>query len=265
MICFRRSLFLLTVFCALLSITACQSPEKIEVPREKQLIIGLQSGYPPFEFFDFNGKIVGFDVDVAHAIAKEMGRELVIKDINFEDEIFNLQKGEIDLIVSGMNIIPSRIADITMIPYYGETTSSLSLIFWDSVPEGIQSFEDIGKYPNAVVSVESGSIAENYIKKFPELHAKPFSGALAPFMDVKLKKSLANLVQNEVAMFHKEHETGVLILDVPLKPEDHIQSFGIGIKKENNSLAQQVEKIIQNLKASGEMKRLENKWFISKK
>ena len=91
-----------------------------EKPSQETLIIGLQSGYPPFEFMDTTGKIVGFDVEIAEIIAEKLQKTLVIKDMEFEGEILSLKQGKIDLIISGMNITPSRLKEILMVPYHGE-------------------------------------------------------------------------------------------------------------------------------------------------
>ena len=53
----------------------------------------------------------------------------------------------------------------------------------------------------------------------------------------------------------------IKILNVPLPEEETIMGFGIGIKKENQELFQQIQTIIQELKTSGKLKQLEDKWF----
>ncbi len=137
-----------------------KSFQSIEKPAHETLVVGLQSGYPPFEFMDTQGKIVGFDIDVSSRIAEQLERTLVIKDMEFEGEILSLKQGKIDLIMSGMNITPSRLKEILMVPYHGEELTTLSLIFWGEIPEGVHSLEDIAILPNPTVSVESGTMPE---------------------------------------------------------------------------------------------------------
>jgi arginine transport system substrate-binding protein len=228
---------------------------------QETLIVGLQSGYPPFEFMDSEGNIIGFDVDVANHIAQAIGKKLVIKDMEFEGEILSLKQGKIDLIISGMNITPSRLKEILMVPYHGETATSLSLIFWNKIPEGIQSIEDLTKLPDAIVSVESGAIPEAYMSHYPQIQAKSFQGALAPLMDVKYGKSIANLVEPDVADYLQNQHSEIKILNVPLPEGEKILGFGIGIKKENQQLFQQIQQVIDELKSSGKLQQLEEKWF----
>lgn len=231
-------------------------------PSSDTLVVGLQSGYPPFEFMNEEGKIVGFDVDVAQRIADRLGKTLVIKDMEFEGEILSLKQGKIDLIISGMNITPSRLKEILMVPYHGEAATSFSLIFWKKIPEGVQSLEDLAKLPSASVSVESGSIPEAYMSEHhPTMSMKSFQGSLAPLIDVKYGKSTANLVQPDVADYLKQQHAEIEVLNIPLPQDENILGFGIGIKKGNQELFDQVQQIMQELKASGELKQLEDKWF----
>ena len=174
-----------------------------ETTKSETLTIGLQSGYPPFEYLNEKGKVVGFDVDLAEVIAQKLGKKLVIKDLDFDSEILSLKQGKIDLILSGMNITPSRQKEIAMVPYHGEAVQSMSLVFWGKIPSEVHALEDIKKLPNGVIAVETGSIAEAYLQQISSLKTKSFEGALAPLMDVKLGKSTADLVEPDVAIYLK--------------------------------------------------------------
>lgn len=246
---------------AILSIIIIKPFQTNERPSEEILVIGLQSGYPPFEFMDTTGKMIGFDVEVAEMIAEKLQKRLVIKDMEFEGEILSLKQGKIDLIISGMNITPSRLKEMLMVSYHGEEATSMSLIFWNEIPPGVSTIEDIALLPNPTVSVESGAIPETYMNRYTNIKAKSFQGALGPLMDVKYGKSVANLVEPDVAEYLKKQHPEIKILNVPLPKEETIMGFGIGIKKENQQLFQQIQTIIQGLKASGELKQLEDKWF----
>ncbi|MFI0435736.1 MAG: transporter substrate-binding domain-containing protein [Parachlamydiaceae bacterium] len=257
---FKKKLIAICAIAAL-GIMILKSFQGTEDRSEETIMIGLQSGYPPFEFMDTTGKIIGFDVDIADIIAKKLQKKLVIQDMEFEGEILSLKQGKIDLIISGMNITPTRVKEISMVPYHGEQVTSLSLIFWNEIPPEVKTIEDIARLSNPVVSVESGAIPEDYMHHHPNIRVKSFQGALGPLMDVKYGKSAANLVETDVAEYLKKQHPHINILNVPLPQEEIIMGFGIGIKKENEELFQQIEAIIQSLKASGELKQLEDKWF----
>ena len=73
---------------------------------EGKLILGTSADYPPFEFhmLDENGKdiIVGIDVSVAQKIAEDMGLELEIVDISFDNLLTAMDKGQCDIVIAAM-------------------------------------------------------------------------------------------------------------------------------------------------------------------
>ena len=71
---------------------------------EGKLVYATSADYPPFEFhmLDENGKdvIVGIDVSVAKKIAEDMGLELEIVDISFDNLLTAMDKGECDMVIA---------------------------------------------------------------------------------------------------------------------------------------------------------------------
>jgi arginine transport system substrate-binding protein len=258
---YKKYLKSILIFAALIALVAMMPFQSNDSPSQETLIVGLQSGYPPFEFMDDQGKIVGFDVELAELIAEKLGKKLVIKDMEFEGEILLLKQGKIDLIISGMNITPSRLKEIMLIPYHGEVTTSLSLIFWNEIPQGVHAIDDIEALSNPAISVQSGAISEAFMSRYPNIEVKSFQGTLAPLIDVKYGKSAANLVETDVAEYLKSQHSEIQCLSVPLPDEEIVLGFGIGIKKENHELIQKVQEFIQELKVLGKLQELEEKWF----
>jgi arginine transport system substrate-binding protein len=235
-----------------------KSPKGIE---EETLIVGLQSGYPPFEWMDKEGSLVGFDVDLAKKIAEKTNKKLIFKDMEFDALIISLQQGKIDCIISGMNITSSRLKAIAMIPYYGEALTELNLVFWGDIPSDISSLKDF-EGESFSISVEAGTISEEYLmKKYPSIPLHTFQGALAPLMDVKYGKSTANLVEPATAQFFARQHENIRLLRVPLASEDQILGFGIGVRKDKKELIQKIKQVIEELKQEGWLQQLEKKWF----
>lgn len=253
----------LVAFITVLGATVCVSLIVFQTekePDQETLTIGLQSGYPPFEYRDESGQIVGFDIDVAELIAAKLGKKLVVKDMDFDAEILSLKQGKIDLIVSGMNITPSREKEIFMVPYHG-TATSLSLIFWEAIPKGVKTIDDLIKLPHHTITVGTGTTSEHYLTQYPALQPKSLEGALSCLMDVKYGKSLANLVESDVAQYLQTQHPQIKILEVPLEKNETIAGVGIGVNKKNQALYETIRETIEGLKATGELTQLEDKWF----
>jgi len=75
----------------------------------KVLKVGTGAGYYPFEMIDKSGKMVGFDMDIAQAMADALGVELQVVDFKEWDALLPaLGAGQIDMILAGMTITPQR-------------------------------------------------------------------------------------------------------------------------------------------------------------
>ncbi|GAF41541.1 amino acid ABC transporter, permease protein [Agrilactobacillus composti DSM 18527 = JCM 14202] len=96
--------------------TAKTDPYLTKIKQKGTLVLGLSADYPPYEFHKtVNGQdtIIGFDVDIAKKIAKDMGVHLVIKEMGFDALLGALKTGKIDMIISGMSETPERAKEVT--------------------------------------------------------------------------------------------------------------------------------------------------------
>ncbi len=80
------------------------------------IIVGTEPGWPPYEFTDAQGNIVGFEVDIMNMIADELDLEVDWRDMGFDAIILAVQAGDIDLGVSGFSVTSDRleVMDFTM-------------------------------------------------------------------------------------------------------------------------------------------------------
>ena len=86
----------------------------------KVIRVGAETTFPPFEFVE-NEKYVGFDLDLADAIVKQMGAKMEFKSMGFDALIPAIQSNQIDLIASGMDATPERAKQVLFSdPYFTE-------------------------------------------------------------------------------------------------------------------------------------------------
>lgn len=91
------------------------------VKDDGELSIGIEAQYPPFEFYDTDNKtIIGFDADIAAALAKHMGLKLALNDASFDSIIPSLTSGRYDLGISGFTVTPERQKQVDFVTYYYE-------------------------------------------------------------------------------------------------------------------------------------------------
>jgi len=89
-----------------------------DIAASKTLRIALNTGYAPLEFRDIKtNEVVGFDIDLAREIGKELGVAVTWQDGAFENMTPALQSGRVDTILSGFYDIPRRRPMFTFIDY----------------------------------------------------------------------------------------------------------------------------------------------------
>ena len=121
------------------------------------LTVGTSADYAPFEFHTMiNGTdtIVGADIEMANAIAEDMGKELEIKDVSFDVLLNELQNGTIDMVIAGMSADPEREAQCDHSDVYYDAAYQ-RLIVREEDAEKFTSFDD---FEGAKVAVQSGTI-----------------------------------------------------------------------------------------------------------
>jgi len=97
------------------------TPKKIESAVEDaskdQLVVATSTGFEPFEMVE-SGKFFGIDLEIAAGLAEYLGKELVIKDMQFESVVTSVQQGLCDIGMAGLTITPARQEVVTFSDSY---------------------------------------------------------------------------------------------------------------------------------------------------
>jgi arginine/lysine/histidine transporter system substrate-binding protein len=223
-------------------------------------VVGTTSGYAPFVSINEKGEYEGFDIDFAQALAQTMGKKLEIKDLGSMTPLFiALENGTIDAIIWGLSIIKERLDKVEMIRYQGETITTYPLVFWQSIPEGIASLDDMKEL---TVCVEPGSSQEVVLNKYPQVKKLLVDKVDDALLNIQYKKADAALLDPVIAKKFKNKYSDVKILDVMLTPDDQIEGVGIALKRNNKSLINSVSQAVIQLKKEGIIKNFEKKWDL---
>ncbi len=224
------------------------------------LVLGTMSGWPPFVSIAPDGSYEGLDIDIARIIAKRLDKKLVIKDMDTAMLICALDQGQVDFIMTGLDITPERVKRMTMIPYQGDPITEYPLIFWKNVPEGISTLADLKKIPGAVICAESGSSQEEVLKNYTGFEIKNVD-PLVSLLELKNGRATASLLDNKMFKTLKEKEPNFVAKMMPLTNQEAILGCGIGVKKSTSALAKEIQTTIDNLKQTGELQALEERWI----
>jgi ABC-type amino acid transport substrate-binding protein len=231
----------------------CQNKQSAD-----QLVLCTNSTYPPYESIDANGNSVGFDIDMAEAIAKQLKKKLRINELPFDSMILTLQQNKCDFLMSGMSITPSRQKEITLIPYQRELVKSYYLLFWKKEPVGFEQLK------NKTIAVQAGTWMEDYLNTLPSVTPKALDSTPELILEIQYNKSAASFVEPHIAKDLLLKQPDIKGIEISLPESEWRRGNGIGLKKSNTKLAEEIQTALDHIKQSGLLKELEKKWLHKK-
>lgn len=223
-----------------------------------RLVMGTSADYPPFEFhsiIDGKDEIVGLDVEIANYIANELGVELEIKEMDFNNLLGGISTGMLDVVLAGMNPNPERKEEASFTDLYYEANLSV-LVHKDREGE-IKLIDDMeGKS----IGVQIGTTQEDIANDIKDSDVKSLKTNPDIVMNLKTNKIDCAIMENPVAeAFAKVNDDIVLVEGLTIQ----VDSGGIAIatQKGNDELVDKLNEIIGELKEKG----LIDKWLIEAK
>lgn len=219
------------------------------------LIIGTSADFAPREFhmmIDGKDTIVGYDIDIAKEIAKDIGVELKITDMAFDGLLPALNAGHVDMVIAGMAYTEERLKVVDFSIPYGKSTD---------ISEGqkiVIRKEDKDKYTtiesltDKKLGVQKSGLQEE-IAKEQVSNAKITYLSKIPnmIMDLKTGKIDAIILSGDVAKNYANKNENLYVTDIPLIQKT--EGVGIVLKKGNNSLMEETNKTLKYLMDNGIM------------
>lgn len=227
-----------------------------EIKDKKKLVIGLDDGFPPMGFRDEKGEIVGFDIDLAKEVSKKLGVEVEFKPIDWNAKEMELKTKKIDAIWNGMSVTPDREESMTLSkPYLANSQAFI-------VKKGsdIKSMEDMkGKK----IGFQDKSSSQEAFTKDTNLSSAVASNQVYPknkdvLLDLKVGRIDFALMDKVVSKYYVAKEADQFEF-----LEDNLgeESYAIGFRKGDEKLRDEVDKIIDELKADGTVAKISTTWF----
>ncbi len=227
-----------------------------QIIKKGTLVLGTSGNMTPMTRSINDGKdAVGFDVDLAEAMAKSMGVELKVKIIAFEKLIPALQKGEIDIIVSNMTITPKRNTQVAFVGPY--LTSGKCLITKDPALASLKK-EELNNAKNKMV-VLKGTTDETFVKVgMPNVEAVTVSTqeeAITMVRDSKVSAMLSEFPICKSIITSNPGEFVSVFSNLTYEP------IGIAVAPQNAHLANWTHNFLTRANKVGLLEVLAAKWF----
>ena len=213
------------------------------------LVMGTNATFKPFEYKE-SGQVVGFDVDLAREIAKELGAELKIEDMSFDGLLPALEGGRIDLAVAGMSVTAEREKNALFSePYYQATQRII-------VPEDSKIFNKSGLIGKKI-GVQLGTTGDILASEIADAKVVQFPAAPNVLQELASGRVDAVILDDAPATQYITAFTGLKILSAPIGNE----SYAIAMKKSNHTLKEKVDQTINRMKEDGRMDAMLKKYF----
>ena len=222
------------------------------------LRVGMDLSYPPFETIGPDGQPAGISVDLARALAAELGRPLVIENIPFTGLIPALKSGKIDLILSSMTATPERAKAVAFSDPY--LTTGLALLVPESSPvTGLTDLDQAGK----TIVVRQGTTGEVFARaNVRQAKILTLEKENACVLEVTQGKADAFIYDQMSVFQNARRQSGkVRALLAPLQQE----SWAVALRPDDTELRTQVNTFLAKFRADGGFNDLADKYLAEEK
>ncbi len=215
-----------------------EDPAAIETG--KVIKMGTNAAFPPYEYKE-GETFVGIDVEIATAIAKELGATLEIVDMEFDSIITATQNGEVDFGMAGMTVTDERKAEVNFSSSYA---TGVQVVI---VPED-SSIATIDDLTGKKIGTQLGTTGDIYSKDdYGAENVTSYSKGADAVIALKGGDVDAVIIDNEPAKAFVAENEGLKILDT----EYAIEDYAIAVAKDNTALLDDINAALEKLTADG--------------
>ena len=257
----KHMVLIMVVLLFSLSLIGCNNSKKASTPDESistiekikdsgKIVLGTCADYPPYEFhkqIDGKDTIVGFDIDIAKEVAKDLGVELEIKDMDFNGLLAALDTENVDFVVAGM--VPKeerkKSADFSKI-YYNPDQGFLVRV------ENEEKYKSISDLDGMTIGAQKGTMQEDMaLEMFPNSEIKSLGKITDLVLELKNEKLSGVVLATPVATAYDKANPDLALSPYISFKEEDVESMengvAIAVKKGNQELVDSINKTIDRI------------------
>ena len=239
------------------------SAAKVAELQDGVLQVGSDISYAPIEFYEEGTQNAeGLDVDLADALAEELGVRAEFINTGFDGIIPALNANRFDVLMSAMTVTEERQKEIDFIPYLSAGTD---ILVAQGNPKNIKTVEDLSGLTVGVqiatIQVDQLKAANDQLKAAgkPEISVLTFDQNPLAVEQLRTGRADAVIADSPVVANDARLSEGkleALGLAIEAAP------YGIGVRKESTQLKAAIEDALQKLQASGKYDQILAKWGL---
>ena len=243
----------------------CQQAEETtvldKIQAANKAVVGTSADYPPYEFVDETGNMVGFDIELMEEIASRMGIELEWQDMPFDSLIAAVQEGKIDMSISAFNYSEERDALVDFSDPYFVTEDAF--IVAEGFTGAFNQAEDAANYR---IGVQSGTVQDEWVTDelidtglMSESNLSRYERVDQAALDLQVGRIDILLADDVPAEAIVSQFEGLMIIH---KDMLYTGPINIVIPEGESELQAELNRIIAELQAEGFMDELAPKYFV---
>jgi polar amino acid transport system substrate-binding protein len=253
---FHLKALLASVVTATALVSVAHADQLADIKKKGELVVGVLGTDEPNSFVDPKTRdIVGYEVDIAKAIAAKIGVKPVFKQIAVAARIPELQQGRVDLLAASLTHNKERESQID----FSLTTFVTGQKVLVKASSGIKDVPELaGK---KVLTVKGGTQEPNIRKAVPNVDVVTFETTQQAFLALQQGKGVG-YVNDEASIVNDFAKLGPAKKDYVILPTSiSVEPLALGIRKNEPALKTLVDDTLRQLESSGEADKLFVKWY----
>ena len=218
-----------------------------------KLIMSTNAAFPPYEMVADDGSFEGIDVEIAGAIAKKLGLELVVDDMDFDAALLAVQQGKSDIVMAGVTVNEDR---------------KLVMNFSDTYSKGVQvvivkegSDVTLDNLGDQMIGTQRGTTGYIYTSgDYGDDHVTAYDNGASAVQALMNGQVDCVVIDSAPAQAFVENNPGLTILDTEYTSED----YAIGMSKDNTALLEAVNGALKELTEDGTIPAIVEKYIPTK-
>ena len=242
--------------------------------------IGTEGAYPPWNAKDASGKLIGFEVELADVLCKNMGHDCTIVEQDWDGMIPALQGKKFDAIMAGMSITDERKKVISFSQGYADEVASLAVMKGSSLegmktPLGISLSKPNSDAKKALKTIKGALAGKTVCTQVGTIHQNFLQSGDVGVVKVRVYKTQdeVNLdltsgrcdvaLAAAVAFTDYAEKSGksVVLVGPTFSGGAFGNGVGVGIRQADTKLMKAFNKAIDKARKDGDISRIATKWF----
>lgn len=256
---FKKSLLSLMLL-SVIFLTGCKNIKKeedqlSEIKTRGRLIVGVKYDSKPFGYIGADGKLKGYDIELAQMIAKQLlgnEKKVSFRQVNQSNRISKLNSGEVDMLIATMTVTPQRESVVKFsMPYY---TTGQALIVRKTSP-----IKSIGELNDKKVITILNTTGEKNLRYFaPAAIVQGYRTYEDGFAALKAKKADAMTADEAILIGLALDNPNYKVL--PQRYTNEFYAIGFRKGKSSDNLKNDIDGILLDYRKKGALNQLKHKW-----